>query len=195
MEFVDLNTNNIWLYPISKTKQIYRRVILLKTLMEKNSALPSNNIHTQNYAEKRKLKWNKGPIFDRSLKCFSNGIILCILLWFWKGYMFTMNLIMSTEIEVKKIRMKILRKKKIQNNTWWIGGYIAFKHTGHSKSSRTLLETATLDLTAFCEGSSACSLMSNISSIWGGATSGLIRISSKKGLPEAILLRKAARPM
>ena len=73
--------------------------------------------------------------------------------------------------------------------TWWIGGYIAFKHTGHSKSSRTLLETVPLGLTTVCIGSFTSSGISVDSSVWGGSTPGLLRISSKKGLLDVILER------
>lgn len=72
--------------------------------------------------------------------------------------------------------------------TWWIGGYIAFKHTGHSKSSRTLLETVPLGLTTVCIGSFTSSGISVDSSVWGGSTPGLLRISSKKGLLDVILV-------
>lgn len=72
--------------------------------------------------------------------------------------------------------------------TWWIGGYIAFKHTGHSNSSRTLLDTVTLGFTAFWAGSFTLSPMSIISSLWGGSmTSGLLRMSSKNELADAIV--------
>lgn len=55
---------------------------------------------------------------------------------------------------------------------------MAFKHTGHSKSSRTLFETVPLGLRAVGVGSLTISQISVGSSAWGG---------SKNGLPEAIL--------
>ena len=80
--------------------------------------------------------------------------------------------------------------KRVHGNltqTWWIGGYMAFKHTGHSNSSRTLLETVKLGFREIAAGSFTCSPTSNMSSLWGGSmTSGLLRISSKNGFPDAI---------
>jgi hypothetical protein len=33
-----------------------------------------------------------------------------------------------------------MKQKRTKNQTWWIGGYIEFVQTGHSRSSWTLVE-------------------------------------------------------
>lgn len=71
---------------------------------------------------------------------------------------------------------------------------MAFKHTGHSKSSRTLLDTVILGFTEGCGGSFTSSLTSVNSSFGGGSTSDLVRISSKNGLLDAMLVQAATSP-
>ena len=66
---------------------------------------------------------------------------------------------------------------------------MAFKHTGHSKSSRTLLETVPLGLREVGAVSFTNSLTSVDSSFWGGSTSDLLLISSKNGLLVAMLVK------
>lgn len=66
---------------------------------------------------------------------------------------------------------------------------MAFRHTGHSKSSRTLLETVPLGLRAVWAGSFNNSPTSVDSSFWGGSTSTLLRISSKNRLLDAMLVK------
>lgn len=75
-----------------------------------------------------------------------------------------------------------------------MGGYMAFKHTGHSKSSRTLLETVRFGFRAGCKGSFTSSPTSVDSSLGGGSTSDLVRISSKNGLLVAILVHVYKQP-
>ena len=71
---------------------------------------------------------------------------------------------------------------------------MAFKHTGHSKRSRTLLKTVTLDFRAVCEGSFTSSPTSIDFSFWGGSTSDVLRMSSKNGLLDAMVVQATTTP-